>query len=465
MPLTLADLNASLAGGELLNELRDAMSTYLVLPSPEAADAITLWIAASHAQAAWISAPRLLINSPEKRCGKSRLLDILELTVHKPFMALDPSPAALYRSIGEIDPPTLLIDEADAIWSNKRVNKDSAETLRAILNAGFGRGRPVLRCVGNNQIPVEFPTFCMAAIAGIADFAPDTVRDRAITVTMRRRAEGESVSDFREKRDRPYFEEMRERLHDWVDSVQEELSAAEPVMPVLDREADTWEPLIAIADAAGGEWPERGRRACLALTSEARESETEQSNSVRLLQDIRDVFTELDALMLSSSQLSVALRLVPDAPWEKWDLQPTSLAAKLRPFRIRPDRIRDEHGNQVRGYRVAHFEDAWGRYLSAESRGGTSQAVTPSSPLLSGVTDPFDVTAAPVTPLHPVTGVTCADDEVTACDGPHAAVTCRSCGTRLHEMEVEANGDACFDCAPDESITSEQVAGPARVDM
>jgi len=39
-------------------------------------------------------------------------------------------------------------------------------------------------------------------------------------------------------------------------SVLAKLADAEPVMPLEDRAADVWEPLIAIADLAGGEWPE-----------------------------------------------------------------------------------------------------------------------------------------------------------------------------------------------------------------
>jgi hypothetical protein len=62
-------------GAPLLAELHAARCRYVVLPSPEAADAVTLWIAASHAQPAWEHAPRLAVVSPLKRCGKSRLLD------------------------------------------------------------------------------------------------------------------------------------------------------------------------------------------------------------------------------------------------------------------------------------------------------------------------------------------------------------------------------------------------------
>jgi hypothetical protein len=71
-------------GAGLLGELHAALCRYVVLPSAEAADAVTLWVAASHAQPAWEHAPRLAVVSPLKRCGKSRLLDVVAETCHAP---------------------------------------------------------------------------------------------------------------------------------------------------------------------------------------------------------------------------------------------------------------------------------------------------------------------------------------------------------------------------------------------
>src|SRR5918911_1221830 len=130
-------------GAELLGELRAALSRYVILPTDEAADAVTLWIAASHAQPAWAHAPRLVIRAPEKRCGKSRLLDIVEGTCHAPLITVNASPAAVYRSIGSDDPPTILLDEADTVFGPKA--GDANEELRGLLNAGHQRNRPALR--------------------------------------------------------------------------------------------------------------------------------------------------------------------------------------------------------------------------------------------------------------------------------------------------------------------------------
>ena len=175
-----------------------ALIRYVILPSPEAADAVTLWIAATHAQPAWAHAPRLVIRGPEKRCGKSRLLDIVEALCHDPLITVNASPAAVYRSITD-DPPTLLVDEADTIFGPKA---DGNEDLRGLLNAGHQRNRPAMRYDAATNRVETIPTFAMAALAGIGAM-PDTIEDRAVVIRMRRRAPGETVAPYRHRRDRP----------------------------------------------------------------------------------------------------------------------------------------------------------------------------------------------------------------------------------------------------------------------
>lgn len=263
-------------GAALLDELSVAVGRYVVLPTPEARVAVVLWIAATHGQTAFQHATRLAINSPEKRCGKSRLLDVIEATCHKPLMTINATVPALFRSIDAADPPTLLLDEADAIWSTKK-SGDGAEDLRALINAGFSRGRPVLRCVGSQQTPTQFASFAMAALAGIGDCLPDTVNDRAVRITMRRRTIGESVQSYRHRRDALPLHSLRDRVGEWVKEHIAELTAAEPQIPLEDRAADTWEPLVAIADVAGGHWPAKARSAALVLIAESDAEELESS--------------------------------------------------------------------------------------------------------------------------------------------------------------------------------------------
>ncbi|MEU8193311.1 DUF3631 domain-containing protein [Microbispora amethystogenes] len=347
-------------GAVLLDSLLAALTRYVILPTPQAADAVVLWIAATHAQPAWPHAPRLVIRAPEKRCGKSRLLDVVEATCHDPFITVNSSPAAVYRSITD-DPPTLLVDEADTIFGPKA---DGNEDLRGLLNAGHQRNRPAKRYDANTGRVESIPTFAMAALAGIGAM-PDTIEDRAVVIRMRRRGPGETVAPYRHRRDRPALRQVAADLAAWLRADLDTLEKAEPPMPVEDRAADTWEPLVVVADHAGTHWPERARAAVLALTAEA-DDNGQPSTRVRLLADCRAAFGTDTAL--PTATLLERLKADPEAPWAHYGpagLTPMRIGALLREYEIRSSNIRFPDGTQAKGYQRADFIDAWTRYCPA----------------------------------------------------------------------------------------------------
>jgi hypothetical protein len=349
-------------GAGLLGELHAALCRYVVLPSAEAADAVALWVAASHAQPAWEHAPRLAVVSPLKRCGKSRLLDVVAETCHAPLITVNATIAAVVRSIGE-DPPTLLVDEADTLWGSKKV-ADSNEDLRGLLNAGHQRNRPMLRWDVTTRTLDRLDTFAMALLAAIGEL-PDTIMDRAVVIRMRRRAAGEHVDPYRTRRDAPPLNQLRDRLTEWVRAHLDALRHATPPMPLEDRAADTWEPLIAIADLAGGDWPDRARAAATTLTAAEAQQEEDASASVRLLGDLREVFGDDDALY--STTILDRLHKLEDAPWGDWYgrlLTSRDLAKLLRPYQVRARNLR-EHGTGAprKGYTRADLHEPWARYL------------------------------------------------------------------------------------------------------
>ncbi|MFC9694673.1 DUF3631 domain-containing protein [Kribbella sp. NPDC056951] len=394
-------------GAELLDDVAATIVRYVILPSTSALTAVVLWIAASHAIPAWNCAPRLVIRAPEKRCGKSRLLDMVEGMCHRPLMTTNASPSAVYRSIGKrpSDPPTLLIDEADTIFGAKAGDN---EDLRGLLNAGHQRNRPTLRYNASKDDVEDIQTFAMAALAGIG-VMPDTIEDRAAIIRMRRRAPGEKVEPYRVRRDGPQLGELRGRLNQWLSAHLDVLTAAAPDMPLEDRAADTWEPLIAVADLAGGNWPRAARKAAVALTSD-RDAGDETSLHTRLLTDCRIAFQDADAL--PTAVLLERLKADPEAPWATHGasgLTPMKMGNLLRDFEIRSANIRFTTG-QAKGYTRSDFIDAWNRYCPEPRTAADGEGVpaVPGVPaqVSTGTASPSG-TAQAVPTHQAVPGVTC----------------------------------------------------------
>jgi len=218
----------------------------------------------------------------------------------------------------------------------------------------------------------------MAALAGIGAM-PDTIEDRAVVVRMRRRAPGEHVAPFRYRRDRPALADLAAQLAGWLVPHLKWLEKAEPAMPLEDRAADTWEPLIAVADLAGADWPELGRRAAVTLTAD-QAATANVSDRIRLLADCRTAFGDADAL--PTTVLVDRLRSDPESPWS--DHGPAGITARklaelLREFDIRPENIRfGEPIGRVKGYHRSDFADTWARYCPPVT--GVSVPAVPAVP-------------------------------------------------------------------------------------
>jgi hypothetical protein len=374
-------------GASLLDDVAALLRRYVVMTDDQTV-AVTLWAAHTHSISAADATPYLSITSVEKRSGKSRLLESLELLVARPWLTGRVSAAALVRKVNA-DQPTLLLDESDAAFNGER---DYAEALRGILNNGHRRGGVASMCVGQgaNMEVKDFSVFCPKAIAGIGKL-PDTIADRSIKIELKRRAPNERVQRFRRKNADRDATHLRERLVAWAAQCIDRLRDAQPDLgdALDDRAADGWEPLIAIADLVGGDWPARARAVAVALSSGA--GREDASLGVRLLTSIRVVFEERAAERLSSADLVAALVADEEAPWGDLRgkvLDPRSLSTRLRPFGVRPRNVRLGTA-QAKGYERADFEDAWARYLppspSPEKPSQASQASqTPDSNLASG---------------------------------------------------------------------------------
>lgn len=339
----------------ILDDLRAYVRRYVVL-SNDQADAITLWTAHTHTFAAFDCTAYMQVTSATAESGKSRLLEAEALVVAKPWMTGRVSAAALVRKI-DADGPTLLLDESDAAFNGE---KEYAEALRGILNTGYRRSGWSTLCIGQGSSLTfrDFSTFSPKMIAGIGKL-PDTVVSRAIRIELRRRTKAEPVAKFRARDARVEAEPIRASLEAWANKrTIASLKAARPAMPdgLRDRAEDVAEPLFAIADLAGGEWPARARQAIVALMG----STPDQDINVDLLHDIAEVFDGLP--FLKSRDLLAKLRELDDRPWADWkDGRPISartVAGRLKAFGIVP--LKNEHDD--RGYFRDRFEDAWARY-------------------------------------------------------------------------------------------------------
>ena len=368
MSRDLQSLKASVLGGVTdPAALLDAVMAFIrrfVATSDSALVAITLWAAHTHIAGSFYTSPRLALLSPEPGSGKTRVLEVLALLVLRAMLSFSASPAAIFRTLA-VETRTLLFDEVDAVFT-KRGKDDGNEDLRALLNVGYRRGATIPRCVGPRHEVQMFDVFSPTAMAGLGDL-PDTLMSRSVIVRMRRRAPGERVEQFRLRIHEAEGTELRDALTGWAEAYGETIGAAWPELPdgVEDRNAEVWEPLLAVADAAGGHWPDTARAACLELLQVA--ADREVSLGVRLLEDMRAVFGDRDAM--HTQDILDRLNGLDEAPWGDLygkPMQPRLLARMLKRYDVSSVKVKVD-GRSLQGYRREDLWDSWERYLPSVS--------------------------------------------------------------------------------------------------
>lgn len=372
----------------LLSEVGDFIRRYVVLQGDFFYDAVALWVLHAHAVAAFDTSPRLLFKSPEKESGKTRGLEVLEVLTPNPLFVMNATIAAIFRLLA-MEQVTPLFDEVDAIFSPRAATQH--EDLRALLNAGYRRGANVARVVGEGKKMTvkRFNVFAATGLAAIGNL-PDTIESRSIIVPMRRRAPDEPVAQFRRRAVENEASDLRAALAEWAAVYVDLLAQAEPSMPegVTDRAADCWEALLAIADLADGEWPQRARDAAQAIVA-GRVAE-DQSVGVRLLVDVREVLNGCDRI--SSAGLLAKLNSLEESGWGGWHdgkgMNARDLAGRLKAYGIKPKGVRLSDGSTPNGFQREDFRDAFARYLRDGSTGSTK--VHSDSYSKDGVVDVVD---------------------------------------------------------------------------
>jgi hypothetical protein len=356
-------------GDQIATILVATLKTYAVL-SDTAVDAIALWVLHTWLANEFMISPRLAVTSPTKGCGKTTILALLNKLVRRPKRAGSISPPALFRVVEQFQ-PTILLDETE-----KYIEHGS--DLHALLNEGHRKGGTVLRVLGEKPELREFGIFGSVAYARNGRL-PDDLEQRSIIVDMKRRRPDEPLAELPQDNRCDSLQRTARMCARWADDNAHLIAGAGPDMgSLINRDADNWRPLFAIADLIGSDWPDRIREAAATLTP--RESE---STGPLLLGDTKAIFDDKATDRLASTDICEALHAMEGRPWAEWraskralpkPITKNQLAGLLKAFGIIPGNVRIGARIQ-KGYYRHQFDEAWQRYLTPENAPKCAQGV------------------------------------------------------------------------------------------
>ena len=327
---------------------------------------LALWCLATHLYECFDAFPYLAITSPAKRCGKTRSAELLELFTARPMRTVGATPAVLFRSI-QAERPTLMLDEAEGL---RRAGDDRAAALTEILNAGYRKGQTVRRCEPSKSggyAVKAYAVYCPKVLVLIGDL-PDTLNDRAIPIPMRRKFKNETVERFIMAKAKGETAPVEKACEEWAASHQNQVAEVYEGMDLpflVDREAELWLPLFSVCRVAAPHRYEELEKTARKLAGH-KNSDEAGDHGIRLLSDIRAIFSKLGQECIQTFELLCQLNAIDDAPWSEYRrgkaLNAPALATLLRPFGVQPSNHR--FGDLVRkGYLMDDFTEAFERYL------------------------------------------------------------------------------------------------------
>ena len=368
-------------GSDVL-DIADAFAARFLSYSEQARHAHVLWCAHTWLMDCWDHAPRLLFISPEAGCGKTRALTVTKHLVPRPDHVADLTPAALYHSIDEAmerkgGRPTILFDEFDTVFGSAETGRIRNEEMRRLINAGHDRNEKLARKMGKHV--KLFRLYTPMALAGkmSVDDVPSTIRTRSVTIPMQRRRleDKDKIERWIRRIHEAEAEPIRWLLQCWAELIHgyaiDYVGPDRPVLPndIEDRDADVWEPLLAVAELAGGHWPERARVAAVAAVA-ADGVKATPSPGIELLADIAAVFNHRQVEAIHTTTLLAELASM-DQQWRRLDGK--RLARTLHNYGLtQTNKDQRIDGKVTKGYRREYFEDAWSRYLPSAATSATS---------------------------------------------------------------------------------------------
>ncbi len=359
-------------GAAVLDHIATFIRLYLVCDDDQLT-ILTLWSACTHCHQCFFTAPYLHVGSPLPQSGKSLCLSLLWDLSDAPtaFFGV-PGPTLLDRllqgrsldSVEEGRPllrfPVLLDDYQHSFGPSER------QPLVSLLNSGsdkngyFARGEE------------DFTLFSPKAFAGNSPLPP-SLAARCIPIRLRRPRPAEGFLRYWADDHRGNIvKALRDRLCRWLSQASSALVEAGRHLPpglspaLSPGQGNCAEPLVHIADVAGGDWPRKIRAALVTAFDLA-----EAGPELQMLSDLRAIFRDRnDPEYLATSDLLSQLRALDSRPWSAWPANSgRRLAFHLRPFGIASRRLYFGSENGFMGYFLKDFHDAWERYLPASSIG------------------------------------------------------------------------------------------------
>jgi len=346
------------SGSDLLNDIVAFYEKFVVL-SASVADVLAVWCLQSWCYELFDFAAIIAVWSPEHECGKGRVLDVTEKIVRCPFRTSNTSAPVLYHKIskGEL---TVLVDELDSIGEEQRA------AICNILKGGFQSNGTAHRMTERNgeQVEVEFSTYCPKMIATITlDKLDKATRSRTIGIRMKRKPRSQKVAKFR----RVDATILQRKCMRWAQDNAEAIKAVPPMDVdecATDRQEDVWEPLIAIARVAGGDWEKRIRLAAQHLAAGGSDGASE-TVAHQVLAAFQSYFSE-HGDRTDTKTIIAALNESGDFADVNFGrgLTPHYVARLLKPYGIEPRVHKMNDGKTARGYSRDDCEQAFTTYLS-----------------------------------------------------------------------------------------------------
>jgi len=312
IPPTAPPWEGEVKAAAVLDEVCATLARFVWM-KPSHNRAVALWIVLSYLHDVVDILPLLLITSPEEECGKTTLAELVYNLSNRPIAASNISSAAVYRTIKD-DCPTLILDEADTY-----LRED--EILRGVINSGHKRKFAfVIRVINDKGDTGQFTTWCPKTIAMIG-LPKRTILSRSIHNRLGRKPKDIKTEKLKEEHYQE-FEELRRKISRLANDIRGHVKAFKDES-LDNRAGDNWQPLFAIAAAAGEEWLQEAKLAAQRMSK--RDAEEMKGFGRYLLESLDQIIQEkrkkeniepTERIFLRSLDLCNELNQDQEAPWK-----------------------------------------------------------------------------------------------------------------------------------------------------